>query len=166
MRSETSVERPGSAGSIDAVLGSFMRASWKRGGAAGTGRCFEVTILELSHRSRTTLCPFPFRTRPKTGRARPSACDQRRAPALFGESYPGLPVELSHLHLLDRGVVGWARVDLDPRQQHRKLEVFEVRRLTHHVLPRQIIPTLLEYLHQRLGRDIADHIQGIERIRL
>src|SRR6185437_9756831 len=50
---------------------------------------------------------------------------------------PGLAVELLELHLLDREEIGWAGVDGDPRQQHRRLDVLEVRRLLHHVLARQ-----------------------------
>src|SRR5262249_57393439 len=67
----------------------------------------------------------------------------------FAEDCPALAVELGELLLLDGGKVCRARVDLDPRQEERQLDVLDVRRLLHDVLPREIVAALLQDLRHQ-----------------
>src|SRR5262245_53023557 len=71
------------------------------------------------------------------------------------EAHPALAVEAHELQLLDRIIVGRTGVDLDTRQQHRELDVAQVRRLAHDVLAREIVARLFEHLYQGGRRVVA-----------
>src|SRR5215470_19984007 len=64
------------------------------------------------------------------------------------EPHPALAVKPHQLQLLDRPIVGRTGVDFDSRQQHRELEVAQVRRLAHDILAREIAARLFEHLYQ------------------
>src|SRR2546421_9499862 len=76
----------------------------------------------------------------------------------LAERGPALAVELGELLLLDGGMVGRARVDLDPGQQERELDVLEVLRLPENVLAAQVVAALLEDQRHRLGRRVAEGV--------
>src|SRR5882762_191036 len=71
------------------------------------------------------------------------------------EQFPMFTVESRHLHLLDREIVGRARVDLDSWQQQPEFEVLEVSGLPHDVLAGEFVAALLEYLNPGLRVQIA-----------
>jgi hypothetical protein len=71
------------------------------------------------------------------------------------EAHPALAVEPHQLQLLDRIVMGRTGADFDAGQQHRQLEVAQVRRLAHDILAREIVARLFEHLHQGGRRVVA-----------
>jgi hypothetical protein len=60
------------------------------------------------------------------------------------EGDPCLSVKAVQDKLLDGTVVGWTRVDGDPRKQARRAKIFQMARLTHQVLACQIVATMLK----------------------
>src|SRR5262249_37557129 len=73
------------------------------------------------------------------------------------EQFPARAVEADHLHLLDRRKIARTGVDPDARQQHAQLEIFQIGRLPHDVLAREVVAALLEHLDQRLRLQIGDN---------
>src|SRR6185312_8871027 len=71
------------------------------------------------------------------------------------EQFSMLPAESRHLHLLDREIIGRARVDFDAWQQQSRFEVLEVGGLSHDVFAGEFIAALLEHLDHGLCCQIA-----------
>src|SRR5690348_14602359 len=103
-------------------------------------------------------------TRPPAG---PAMTSEKRACAstgslaadYFAEAHPLLAFEADELHLLDRREILGAGVDADARQQHRQSHV-EARRLSHHVLAREIVAALPQHLDERLRHGIAVDVEA------
>src|SRR5882724_817820 len=74
----------------------------------------------------------------------------RSATQHLAEELPGLAVEPRKLRLFHREEIRGTRVDADPGQQHRQLEVAEVGGLPHHVLAGELVPALADHLRSRL----------------
>jgi hypothetical protein len=71
------------------------------------------------------------------------------------ETNPAGAVEAAQLHLLDRRVIGRARIKGDARQQHRHMDAVHVGRLMHQVFPRQLVAARGQQMHHRGGMVVA-----------
>src|SRR5437899_8880654 len=92
--------------------------------------------------------PAPIDTRGlslRTSTSSSISCAQHLAEAL-----PLRPREAIQLPLLDEGEIGRRTVERHARQEQRQLQVLDVGGLLHHVLARQVVAALLQYLDHRL----------------
>src|SRR5262249_8714385 len=72
------------------------------------------------------------------------------------DKVPALAVELHHLKLLDRMVVGRARVDAHTRKKQRKLDVVHVSCDAHYVLTGQVIAAAAQNILECLRHAVCD----------
>src|SRR5690348_9476153 len=85
----------------------------------------------------------------ETGALSPAVGFARSVTDDVAEENPSFAIESLQLHLADGMEVGRAGVDENSRQHHRQLQIAEILRLPHDVLPSEVVPALLQHLHER-----------------
>src|ERR1700727_1405181 len=115
-------------------------------------------VLRSCRRARPALaCPGVSRSvacaTPAT--AAPSVAQQ------LAEQFPTLSVETGKLQLANGEVVAGRGVYFHARQQQWQFQVFDVRRLAHDILTRQIVAALLQHVNESGGRVEAVGRKGV-----
>src|SRR6516164_1316265 len=73
----------------------------------------------------------------------------------IAEGAPLLSIETGQITLREGSVVVGASVDGDTRNQKGQLNTFQIGCLPHDILPRKIVPALLEQFDKRTGDSVS-----------